>query len=47
MLLKQYEKLVNEDEMGDNYKFMYIHKKNHKPSYPFIEEILSKLADEK
>ena len=47
MLLKQYEKLVNEDEMGDNYKFMYVHKKNHKPSYPFIDEILSKLADEK
>jgi NADH dehydrogenase [ubiquinone] 1 alpha subcomplex assembly factor 7 len=46
MLNKQFEKLVNEDEMGDNYKFLYIHKKIHNPSYPFIDEILDKLENE-
>jgi NADH dehydrogenase [ubiquinone] 1 alpha subcomplex assembly factor 7 len=46
VLLRQYEKLVNENEMGDNYKFLYIHKKIHNSSYPFIDEILSQLKNE-
>ena len=46
LLTKQYEKLTGENEMGDNYKFFYIHKKIHNPTYPFIEDILNKLKEE-
>jgi SAM-dependent MidA family methyltransferase len=35
-----YKKIVDDTEMGKNYKFMYIHKKKVQPVYPFVEEIL-------
>lgn len=38
ILFKQYNRLADQDEMGDVYKFMYIHKKRNKPVYPFTEE---------
>jgi len=44
ILLRQFNKLVSENEMGDNYKFMYVHKNNHKPCYPFIDDVF-KLID--
>jgi NADH dehydrogenase [ubiquinone] 1 alpha subcomplex assembly factor 7 len=46
LLMRQYEKLTAENQMGDTYKFFYIHKTMHKPSYPFIEEILNQLKEE-
>jgi NADH dehydrogenase [ubiquinone] 1 alpha subcomplex assembly factor 7 len=46
LLMRQYEKLTAENQMGETYKFFYIHKKIHKPCYPFIEEILNQLKQE-
>jgi SAM-dependent MidA family methyltransferase len=46
ILERQFTRLVEDNEMGDIYKFLYIHKKNHKPVFPFIEEILTELDAE-
>jgi SAM-dependent MidA family methyltransferase len=41
ILERQYEKLVNENEMGNTFKVFYVHKTNNKPVYPFLDEILN------
>lgn len=43
ILMKQYQKLTGENEMGDVYKFFYIHKNFHKPTYPFIPEVFDEI----
>jgi SAM-dependent MidA family methyltransferase len=45
ILLKQYDRLTRHDQMGDIYKFMYIHKFSNKPIYPFTEYGLNLIAD--
>lgn len=40
---KAYNKLVSAEEMGDNFKVMYIKKRDEKDVYPFVEEVLEKL----
>lgn len=42
-LNKAYNKLVSAEEMGDNFKVMYIKKRDEKDVYPFVEEVLDKL----
>lgn len=39
----QYNKLTDPDEMGENFKFMYIKKRNHSCVYPFIPEVIDRL----
>jgi SAM-dependent MidA family methyltransferase len=41
ILERQYKKLVDENEMGNNFKVLYLHKINNKPVYPFLDEILN------
>jgi NADH dehydrogenase [ubiquinone] 1 alpha subcomplex assembly factor 7 len=38
-IAKQFDRLTLEDQMGDTYKFMYIHKNHQKPCYPFTQDV--------
>lgn len=40
-IMQQYRKLCDHNEMGDIFKFMYFHKINDKPVYPFLEDVLA------
>jgi SAM-dependent MidA family methyltransferase len=44
---RQFHRLVDEDKMGDTYKFLYAHKSNNNPVFPFIEEIMDYLKQNK
>jgi NADH dehydrogenase [ubiquinone] 1 alpha subcomplex assembly factor 7 len=39
IISRQFDKLTLEDQMGDTYKFMYVHKYNQKPCYPFTQDV--------
>lgn len=43
-IIKQYERLTHEDQMGDNFKVMYIKKQDSKDLYPFISEVLDEFS---
>jgi NADH dehydrogenase [ubiquinone] 1 alpha subcomplex assembly factor 7 len=42
---RQYERIFLLDQMGENYKFLYIHKSKDKPAYPFVQEIFNLILD--
>ena len=44
---RQYHRLVDGDEMGDTYKFLYAHKSNNNPVFPFIDEIMDYINQNK
>lgn len=39
MIESTFSRLVDKEYMGDTYKFLYIHKHNMKPTYPFTNEV--------
>lgn len=45
MLDRQREWLCSEDHMGENFKFLYITKKDLDPVYPFIDTVIHELNE--
>ena len=41
IIRSQFNKIFSMDQMGINYKFLYIHKSKDKPIYPFVDEIFN------
>lgn len=40
ILKKCLDRLIDENQMGEIYKFFYVYKKHNKPVYPFLDDIL-------
>ena len=47
IIQRQFERLVGPDEMGENFKFLYVTKKDLDLVYPFIDPILNELKENK
>ena len=45
MLDEQRERLCSEDYMGENFKFLYITKKDLDPVFPFIDPIMKEIDE--
>jgi NADH dehydrogenase [ubiquinone] 1 alpha subcomplex assembly factor 7 len=45
VIKRQYERIFHMDQMGSNYKFLYIHKAMAKPVYPFVQDIFNLILE--
>jgi NADH dehydrogenase [ubiquinone] 1 alpha subcomplex assembly factor 7 len=45
IITRQFERLFLLDQMGLNYKFLYVHKSRDKPIYPFTQDIFNLILD--